>query len=109
MSALVTLLLLASIQAHSDPKAKRVDDSPSGPTVAICAGQGEEAGGSCVGCLLCCKGLTLTNSWLHRNYVEHGCNAPVLPGSGGRCVKCGDGKCDEANYENKCVCPADCK
>ncbi len=73
-----------------------------------CAKEGEIAGGSCVDCKACCEGLIATNSWLHKNFEALGCDAPVPPGSGGSCVKCGDGKCDKAHSENRCNCLKDC-
>ena len=61
-----------------------------------------------MGCLTCCEGLMQTNSWIHQN-LSLGCKAPPPPGSGGYCVKCGDGKCDSLHFENHCNCPKDCK
>ena len=72
-----------------------------------CSGEGESAGGSCIGCRSCCNGLIGTNSWIHAN-IKYGCTQLPPPGSGGSCVKCGDGKCDEAHFENRCNCPKDC-
>lgn len=73
-----------------------------------CAGEGDFAGGSTLGALRCCPGLVLANWWIHQN-LHLGCHVPPPPGTGGTCVKCGDGKCDKENYENKCNCPKDCK
>ena len=73
-----------------------------------CAKQGETAGGSCVGCKSCCAGLIVADTWLHKTYRTVGCDAPSPPGGSGVCVKCGDGKCDAANSENRCNCPKDC-
>ncbi len=72
-----------------------------------CAKEGMSAGGSTPNSLLCCPGLVATNSWTH-SHLDDGCNNPPPPGSGGFCVKCGDGRCDFKNFENKCNCPSDC-
>lgn len=72
-----------------------------------CAGEGMDAGGSTLSALQCCPGLIATNSWVHE-YVKEGRSRTSPPGSGGSCVKCGDGKCDSKNFENKCNCPKDC-
>ncbi len=69
---------------------------------------GDPAGGSCAECKSCCQGLIPSDSWLHTNYKETGCDGPIPPGSSGSCVKCGDGKCDSAHFENKCNCAKDC-
>jgi len=73
-----------------------------------CAKEGETAGGSTLNAKQCCPDLVQTNSWTY-NHANQGCNVPVSPGSGGSCVKCGDGKCDTKNFESKCDCPKDCK
>jgi hypothetical protein len=73
-----------------------------------CSGVGESAGGSLPPIKRCCEGLTQTNWWKYKN-PNAGCDVPPVPGSGGYCVKCGDGKCDVDHYEEKCTCPQDCK
>ena len=73
-----------------------------------CAAEGMSAGGSRLNSLQCCLGLITTNSWMHA-HVKSGCNLPPPPGSSGSCVKCGDRRCDDKNFENKCNCPIDCK
>jgi hypothetical protein len=72
-----------------------------------CAKEGEAAGGSTLEAKRCCPGLVGTNSWLFIN-AKNDCKLPAPPGTGGSCVKCGDGKCDEKNFESKCLCPKDC-
>lgn len=73
-----------------------------------CALEGATAGGSTIDAQSCCTGLILTNRWTHF-HLNEGCNFPPPPGSGGSCVKCGDGVCDSKHFENKCNCPKDCK
>ncbi len=72
-----------------------------------CSKEGEFAGGSIIGALRCCQGLVLANGWTHQN-LNLGCQVPPPPGTGGTCIKCGDGKCDGQNNENRCNCPKDC-
>lgn len=73
-----------------------------------CAKEGQSAGGSTLEAKQCCPGLVATNSWSYA-HAKDSCNIPPPPGSGGSCVKCGDGKCDSKNFESKCDCPKDCK
>lgn len=37
------------------------------------------------------------------------CTFPSVPTGLSICSKCGDGKCNISNGENKCICPEDCK
>jgi len=73
-----------------------------------CAREGETIG-THAGSKLCCEGLIPSNSWLHQNHPQLGCKAPVPPGSSETCIRCGDAKCDEPRFENKCICPRDCR
>lgn len=58
------------------------------------------------GYVSCCKGLVSTSKWLHSNLTKDCLPGP--PGDSGYCVQCGDGKCDDKHFENKCNCPKDC-
>ncbi|MCK6593712.1 MAG: hypothetical protein L6Q33_00775 [Bacteriovoracaceae bacterium] len=93
-------------------KAFGVEPVPQAVAVPVekpsCSMEGELAGGSMIGAMRCCHGLTLANWWTHQN-LNLGCQMPPPPGTGGTCIKCGDGKCDQKNNENKCNCPKDCK
>jgi hypothetical protein len=54
----------------------------------------------------CCEGLRAT---ARKNQYTQNCEYKWdgLAGSGGTCIKCGDGVCDK-NLESKCNCPEDC-
>jgi hypothetical protein len=73
-----------------------------------CSNEGQMAGGSTIDAMTCCEGLIYADKFIHE-HIKNGCNQFPPPGSWGSCIKCGDGKCDNQNYENKCNCPKDCK
>jgi len=86
------------------------------PAPGSCGKEGDHIGGSIPDSIhVCCAGLTAASRWKHNNPSLAGMSCadimkiPELPGGGSACIKCGDGKCDEAHAEDKCNCPADCK
>jgi hypothetical protein len=72
---------------------------------SACVGAGQSLKGNSMGKIeapgnVCCDKL-------QEGMPKDLCNAPI-GGYAGICLPCGDGVCD-ANLENNCNCPADCK
>jgi hypothetical protein len=112
------LILVAALSACTvyDTNLPQEVVSPAPPAPSLepamvklaCAQEGQTISGGAIGRQSCCEGLKYAGKFTHEN-LEKGCDFPPPPGSIGSCVKCGDGKCDKKHFENKCVCPEDCK
>lgn len=71
-----------------------------------CAKEGETVGATGMPSS-CCSGLKAVGGW--PGGYDGDCTLPSPPTGLGICAKCGDGRCDINNGENKCNCKEDCK
>ena len=89
-------------------------EKPVGSTAIPCRSVGEEFSfGGVPGpkgwdksLINCCPGLI--DRERKDDYPNDCKDGGLVGGYIGRCIACGDGICDE-RFENKCVCPEDCK
>ena len=106
--SLATIILLVAVAVfivNKNKPAKNNDFLNNVQSSLQCAKEGERFDGGLKN--PCCSGLKAIGGW--PGGYEGDCTLPPPPTGLGVCAKCGDGKCDINNGENKCNCKEDCK